>query len=217
MAPNFSHSTKITVMPDVKEKIIPPQQQGGKKDIEHKVETLDDDAARKLFSIARNRLLNVNEWHEISEGISATFQLVDQAGKEVNRTAELHDYFKINLPAPGPTEGKGFDWVQIEAIEDKSDSAGPYESIAIRVRPTANPQEKGEDVAHFFKDEATSSFIIERKGRNVLAAVYGRNEIPNNDTSNLIDKVRNALVGTTAIMGLSNVQWGNLVKGLLTT
>src|SRR5205085_1891004 len=100
-------------MPHIKEKMIPPQQEGGKKDIDHSVQTVDEDDARKLFVIARNRLLNVNQWHTLAGAASARFMLTDATGADVNRTAEKGDYFKINLPAPGPTEGNGYDWVTI--------------------------------------------------------------------------------------------------------
>src|SRR5688572_31065879 len=202
-------------MADVKEKIIPPQHEGGKKDIDHSVTAADIDDARKLFFIARNRLLQVNEWDKLAGVASAKFILTDSDGNEVHRTAEKGDYFKIDLPGPGSVEGKGFDWVYIEAIEDKSDSTGPYESIGMRVRPSGNPKEKGENVAHFFEDTATSSFVVERHEKEVTAAVFGRNEVPNTSTTKLTDKIRNAVVGITAIAGFSNVQWKNLVKGLI--
>lgn len=201
-------------MADVKEKIVPPQYRGGKKDITHSVTAADDDDARKLFFLARNRLLDVNSWQQIAEGMSSSFILSDSRGNKVNRTAEKDDYFKIDLPGPGNREGEGYDWVYIEAIEEKSDSTGPYESIAMRVRPAENPT-RGENVAHFFTDAATSTFLVERRGREVTAAVLGRNEVPNTGTDDVVDKVRNAVVGTTAIAGLSNVQWKNLVKGLI--
>jgi hypothetical protein len=202
-------------MADIKEKTIPAQHEGGKKDIEHAVTAVDLDDARKLFVIARNRLLDVNQWHELAGTLSAKFTLTDAEGNEVDRTAEIHDHFKIDLPAPGPVEGKGYDWVYIEAIEDKSDSTGPNESIAIRVRPTSNPREKGENIAHFFNEQATSSFVVERKGKDVTASVFGRNEVPNTETKNVTDKVRNAVVGLTALLGFSNVQWKALCKGLI--
>jgi hypothetical protein len=200
-----------------KRSIVPSQKTGAKKDIEHIVMAADENDARKLFMIARNRLVDVNHWHEYSGSLSATFQLTDQYGKEVSRTAEKGDYFKINIPAPGSAEGHGFDWVSIEAIEDISNPDGDIERIALRVRPASNPKEKGENVAHFFNEDSTSSFVLERLGNRVKAAVYGRNETPNTSTSNLIDKVRNVVVGVTAILGFSNLQWKNLVKGLIST
>lgn len=196
---------------------VPPQMEGAEKNIEHTVSAADENDARQLFVIARNRLMDVNHWHRYSEGVSSKFQVTDAMGREVNRTVEVNDYFKIDLPGPGSAEGKGYDWVHIEAIDDRPDPDGSKESISIRARPSPNPQSTGENVAHFFKDRSTSSFVLQREGSRVTAAVYGRNETPNTETSNVIDKVRNVLVGSTAIAGLSNVQWKNLVKGLIET
>jgi hypothetical protein len=204
-------------MDTTKRKIVPQQEEGARKDIEHTVTAVDENDARKLFMIGRNRLMDINNWREYAKPVSATFKLTDPTGKEVDRTAEKGDLFKIDLPAPGSTEGKGYDWVRIEAIEDKSNGNGNDEFVAMRVRPVPNPENKGENVAHFFKDTSTSSFVVERQGTQVTAAVYGRNEIPNTETSNVIDKVRNAVVGVTAILGFSNVQWRNLVKGFIET
>ncbi len=204
-------------MPDIKEKMVPPQKDGGKKDIQHSVTAADDDDARKLFFIARNRLLDINSWDKLCGPVSAKFHLADANGSDVDRTAEKNDFFRISLPAPGPAEGRGYDWVRIEAIEDKSDSTGPYESIGLRARPSSDPTQKNvENVAHFFDSDATSSFIVERRGRTVTASVLGRNEKPNtDDTTNVVDKIRNTVVGAGAIAGLSNVQWKSLVTGLI--
>jgi hypothetical protein len=203
-------------MPDIKEKIIPSQKDGGKKDIEHSVTAVDNDDARKLFVIARNRLLDVNNWDKVSGVLSAKFHLTDSSGSEVDRTAEQDDYFKIGLPAPGPADGRGFDWVKIEAIEEKSDTSGPYESIGIRVRPASDPTQNGENVAHFFNSDATSTFLVERHEKKVTASVFGRNEKPNTkETDKVVDKIRNAVVGAGAIAGLSNIQWKSLITGLI--
>jgi hypothetical protein len=165
----------------------------------------------------RNRLLDVNKWHEYAGAASAKFFLTNQSGEELARTAQVGDFIRIDLPAaPGNKEGDGYDWVYIEAIEDKSDSQGAIESIAMRVRPSAKPT-SGENVAHFFKDNATSSFVVERNGRTLSAGEFGRNEVPNTEPDSFMDKVRNVLVGTTAIAGASNIQWKSLVKGLIET
>jgi hypothetical protein len=196
---------------------VPDQEEGTKKDIDHSVTAVDENDARKLFMIARNRLVNVNHWKEFSGPASANFRLTDAAGKELDRTVEQGDLFKIDLPAPGPAEGKGYDWVKVEAVEETGNPNGNKESIAIRVRPTQSPLTPGNDTAHFFSEKATSSFVVERNGTEVTAGVFGRNEVPNTDTNNIIDKVRNAIVGSTAILGFSNVQWKSLLKGLIET
>ncbi len=195
--------------------IVPDQEVGGKKDIEHSEVAADENDARKLFMIARNRLVSVNRWQEYSDGVSSEFSLTGPDGVPVDRTAEQGDYFRISIPAPGPAEGDGYDWVRIEEIDDRSAPQGAYECMAIRVRPAPDPTKKVENVAHFFEETATSSFVVERNGKTVKAGVYGRNESPNTETSNVIDKVRNAVVGIGAMLGLATVQWKNLVKGLV--
>lgn len=212
------HNTKKTekgMAGRKKEKIIPHQREGAQKDIEHAVTALDENDARKLFMIARNRLLDVNHWKDFAKTPSSTFQLTDRDGNEVERTAQVGDFFKIDIPAPGPQESRGYDWVNIEAIEETSAPNDHTEVTAMRVRPAHDPKAAGENITHFFKDASTSSFVVRREGNVVMAAVYGRNERPNLQTTNLIDKIRNTLVGLSAMAGLSDIQWRNLVEGFL--
>jgi hypothetical protein len=211
VAPVFCRFDEKTGMADSREKIIPAQMKGAKKDVEHTVNASDDNDARKLFIMARNRLLDVNRWHEFAGKASAKFFLTDADENILRRTAQKGDFIKIDLPAvPGSQEGEGFDWVYIEAIDDQSNE----EFIAMRVRPTSRPA-TGEKVAHFFKGDATSTFIVERDGASVTAGEFGRNEVPNSEAESFMDKVRNVIVGSTAIAGASDLQWKNLVKGIL--
>jgi hypothetical protein len=45
--------------------------------------------------------------------------------------------------------------------------------------------------------------------------VHGRNEKPNTEANAVIDKTRNTMVATGAIVGFSSAQWKSLVNGLL--
>lgn len=195
------------------ENIVPPQQEGGQTNTEA-VEVLPTESdAREFFGVVKNRLLNVNSWHDYAGKGTADFQLTDAQGQEVERTAQKGDHFKIDIPGPGSVSGEGFDWVQIEEIAEVHNEEG--DSIAIRVRPATDPQNDKPDVAHFFTSEATSNFVVTRKGAEVKAAVYGRNEKPNTEAEALVDKVRNTAVATGATSGFSNIQWKSLVTGLL--
>jgi len=193
--------------------IVPDSHTGASSNNEHSIVESDLESAKQLFQLARIRLLNVNGWHQLSGVASAVFQLTDETGKQVDRPAKLGDHFKIDIPGPGSITGEGDDWVQIEAIEEKSTDNS--EVIAIRVRPTSNPQNSKADVAHFFSDEASSTFSVMRNGTTVTAAVYGRNEKPNLNADSLLDKLRNAVVGASAIAGMNKPQWKSLVIGLL--
>lgn len=195
---------------------LPEKEEGAQKDIEERVEAKTVEEAKQLFEIAKSRLLNVNNWDKICGKASADFKLTDEKGQEVEGVPKVGYHFKIDIPGPGGATGKGFDWVRVEAIEENENKNEDEEFLIMRVRPSDNPLIPNDDVAHFFSDKATSNFLVFREKNVVSAAVLGRNEIANtNKTSSFIDKLRNAVVGTGALGGLSNPQWKSLVNGVL--
>lgn len=193
---------------------IPAHEEGTAVNVEDSVVFDSEADAGDFFRGLKQRLLNVNAWHRLAGALSADFKLTDKGGNEVDREPQQGDYFKINIPAPGIQTGEGYDWVRVEEIVEKAEGANEFTSI--RVRPTSSPVNAHTDVAHFYTDEATSNFIVKREGRTVTAGVYGRNEKPNvKAADNLVDKVRNAVVGTGGVTGFSKLQWTALVDGLL--
>ena len=195
---------------------LPEKEEGSQKDIEAKETTATAEEAKQLFKAAKNRLLNVNHWDKICGKASAVFKLTDERGNEIDGEPKVGDHFKIDIPALASKSGKGFDWVRVEAIEADENKSEDKEFLLIRVRPSDNPLTDSKDVAHFFSDKSTSNFLILREKNVVTAAVLGRNEITNTDaTTSLLDKLRNAVVGTGAVGGLSYPQWKGLVNGVL--
>jgi hypothetical protein len=89
--------------------IIPPNYTGKEIEAEAAIELKDNNEAKNFYVIAKERLLDVNQWHQVAGIISATFQLVDSNGKEVTRTAGKGDYIKVDIPGPGSKEGHGYD------------------------------------------------------------------------------------------------------------
>ena len=189
--------------------LVPEQQTGAQSNTEESVRLDSEEAAEKFFQTARQRLLSVNQWHQISGKATADFQLTDAQGNPVQRPVQPGDHFRIDIPGPGPVTGDGFDWVQVEAVEEGEDL------VAIRVRPATNPNNSRQDVAHFFSDDATSSFMVKKEGNQILAAVLGRNEKPNTTAEKLVDKARNTAVASGAITGFAKLQWKSLVKGIV--
>ncbi len=195
---------------------IPPQMKGQHSDNCYQVETESNEAARHLFYMSAQRLLDVNNWGEIAKGSPASFQLTDSDGNEVQGKARKGLFFQIDLPAPGNDAGEGSDYVVIESIEDNlADNEAQENYISMRVRPAPRPGSTAEEAAHFFTTAATSNFIVHRKANVVSACVMGRNEEPNNEETSMVDKIRNTLVATAAILGLADMQWKALVKGIV--
>jgi hypothetical protein len=193
--------------------IIPEQQTGQSTNTESEVECNTIEEAKAFFRIVKERLLNVNNWHKIAGKATADFQLTDENGNAINRHAQSGDHFRIDIPGPGTQSGDGYDWVRIEVVDEEHNTN--EECQIIRVRPATNPTNEKQDVAHFFSDEATSSFMVKRENNKVIAGVYGRNEKPNTHAESLVDKVRNTAVATGAITGFSKIQWKSLVNGLV--
>lgn len=195
------------------EEIIPNQEEGAEVNVEDSVVLQSETEAASFYTVVKERLVNINGWGKLAGALSAEFALTDEQGQEIDSYPRKGNYFKINIPAPGIITGEGYDWVQIEEVQEEGD--GESESIAIRVRPASSPVNDKEDVAHFLTDEATSNFIVKRQGAKITAGVYGRNEKPNVKADTLLDKARNAIVGTGAVSGLAKLQWKGLVNGLL--
>lgn len=193
--------------------MVPEQQTGVQTNTESSVDLSSTEEAKLFYEKVKNRLLQVNNWHQYAGKLTADFQLTDNNGNDVSRPVEKGDHFKIDIPGPGPATGDGFDWVKVEAIDENN--MEDKESIVVRVRPATNPNNDRQDVAHFFSEEATSYFAVKRTGNTVTAAVYGRNEKPNTNAETIADKTRNAAVAGGAISGFSKLQWKSLVNGLI--
>lgn len=197
------------------QKIIPLQLKGKESNATCKRQLTERNAALKLFSIAKKRLININAWDDYSAIKLGTTVLTDHHGKEKKRSPAPGDFIRLRLPGPGPSSGDGFDWVRIESIEDLYDLGSDSETFFMQVRPASNPTKQLKEIAHFFKEQATNTFIIERNGNNVSASVLGRNEIPNIKSKNVAGKLRNVAVSTGSALGLSYAQWKQLVVALI--
>lgn len=202
-------------MPDhISAPFIPVQYTGVETETSAERQAGNEQAAIAIFERAVKRLLNINEWGKLCGALSSEFQLVDKLGEEVVDPASAGLYIRIDIPGPGNSVGKGYDWVLVEQIEDVKLN-DRQQVFFLRARPTGHPQQKHAGTAHFLREEATSSFVITREENMVTATVYGRNEVPNTEANDTMDKMRNAIIGAGGAIGISKLQWKALVKSLL--
>ena len=193
--------------------LIPEQEQGRDITAAATTEFENTAEAQRFYKEARQRLLFIHNWHKIGGWLSADFQLTDDQGKEVDRLARKGDLFRIDITGPGSHAGEGYDWAKVEDIKELNNT--DVDSIAVRVRPAANPQSPNPNVAHFFSEDSTSTFVIAREGKKLTASIYDRNIEANEETQERVDKLRNAVVGLGAKHGFSKLQWQALVNGLV--
>jgi hypothetical protein len=194
-------------------KIIPPQVTGSASGAEETHEAATVTKAIDIFNKAKERLKNINAWEEWSGMISASFLLTDEEGKPLKGMPDVGNLIRIDIPGPGMKESNGYDWVRIEDIVEEHNA--DTDVYAIKVRPVQAPDSNSKTSAHFYTEEATSSFMVQRKGKTVTASEEGRNEVLNTETEHVTDKIRNAVIGTGAQLGIAKMQWKNLMKGIL--
>lgn len=204
------HYRFILVMEKQTSEVVPPQKEGTEKSFEDAISFASIEEAQKHFQVVKARLLDINRWEQIAGTGSSKFILTDKEGKEVNRAPVFGDHIKIDIPSASHQH----DWVRIESIEEPP-STQEHEFIGIKVRPTPNPISNERHVSHFFSSKSTSTFIVRREKNKVFAQVHGRNEIPNSETKSVWQKIKNWVVALGAIVGMANMQWKNLVKGLV--
>lgn len=195
------------------EENVPPQRTGSEMNAIEQIELDTEAEAIYFFQTVKERLLDVNRWAEIAGKSMSDFFLTDAEGNLVQRKATGGDHIRIDIPGPGSQTGGGYDWVTIEEI--KLEMLDGAEVLSMTARPSANPASGSRETAHFLTREATSTFQVKRMGNRIFAEEHGRNEVPNTDTENTLDNIRNTFVGWGAKAGFSYPQWKALVKGLL--
>jgi len=203
-----------TALKDQWLKDIVPEQKSGQSSFTHSLlECRNNYHAKECFTIAATRLRDVNRWNEYAGKPTAAFQLFDETGSAVNRPVQKADYLRINIPGPNNPDGDGADWVQVQQVGEKQSES--RQLAFITVRAASNPLVKDTTTTHFFDQPATSTFLIYRTELTIMAAVFGRNEHSNQQSSHFITRIRNWFVFIGAQLGLANLQWKALTLGLL--
>lgn len=196
------------------ERFLPDQEQGIRKDFERSLVLETAAQATEAYRIISERMKSINEWDKYTGILSAKFTLTDLEGKEIHRMAIPGDYVKIDVPGPSLSLTK-YDWVQVRSIKESEDGQKDENAFSMELHPSPAPGSDGKDIAHFFDDTSSSSFVLMRQHRKLTLSYHGRNEVPNIGISRVRDKLRNLLMGIGAALGMSDMQWKQLIKGLL--
>jgi hypothetical protein len=151
--------------------LVPAREQGDLKDVACSITAPDTDEAEYAFVDAKDRLLDINSWNKYCPAIGIGFRLTDSHGIGVGRHARKGDLMRMQRLNSDINKPEGFDWAVIEAIEYDDYPDVSMEVFAIRLKTAANPlnKEVQED------NDATATFVIERRQSKLYAAYHGRN------------------------------------------
>ena len=189
--------------------MITPEQHTGKSidlSVEQNFDTTEN--AEKSFAEIKQRLSNPNFWKDLCNEASATFYLCDCKGNDKSTMPEVGDTIKIDFGIPN-LDGDKFDWVHIEKIIDNENE------FSFQVKPCSSPQDDAACVSHIYGEEATNTFQLIKNGTNIKILISGRNEKPNVESDSLLGTARNALLAVGGISFGSEMQWRNLLNGLI--
>lgn len=192
---------------------VPQQSKGAFHDTGSRAE-VDAVLVDEQFEILKSRFLDINHWQEICTVGTTAFGLFSAEGTPLQRNPQVGD--KIRIDVPGPDGSDAFDWVDVEDFREFGLPSEREYCMMMTLRPACPPgNSAAEPVAHFYSGEATSTIAIV-KGENYLcASVHGRNEVPNTESPQIPDKLRNVLLASGGALGAAKVQWKMLTDGLL--
>lgn len=195
---------------------IPSQQEGKELDVEHSVTKSTSEDAGTLYRLASKRLLQPFLWQQLAGSATAEFNIYANHKNDncTKRPVKINDHLFIDIPANEILNPETHDWVIVEDIKQQIVKDAD-ESIGLKLRACPDPSDLSDKTSHFFTSAATSTFIIQRTGREVKASYHGRNEKPNIETGDTGTNIRNGMVALGAVIGLSKLQWTALLKGLL--
>ena len=193
--------------------VVPRQVVGGKSTIEISHLCTATVEAEQLYQSLKLVLLNVSGWNDLLKRPSAKFTLTDAQGLVVNRQARLQDRFRIKIPGPATTMGRGYDWVRVKRLTEIK--KGEAEIFYLSACPAPDPQGDSGVTSHFLKRCASTTFLIIKEELLVSCLILSRNEVPNNQTGPWQDRLRNNLVGFFAGAMFFKWQWHKLARTLM--
>lgn len=157
--------------------------------------------AKNVFQRLIQKLFNIEQWN--AESNLSSFALFDENGfAKMEKIAAVGDFIRITLPGSGKN-----DWVKIVEIHDAADE------IVLTVQPSSNPTDKEDNstTSHFFTNDSTNNFCLQKNGIKLNFYVIGLGEKSNTeDTSGIVETVRNfATANIGHFLGIQKAQWQN--------
>lgn len=166
----------------------------------------DEQAAEEAFAHSVTKLLNVNGWSDLSL-FASDFALHDPAGQlKPGGSAQMGDYIAITLPGPMPKN-----WVQIIHLDVQKNRA------EFTVQPSHDPtKNKPDETAHFFCQEARSTFRVDRSGQTISAFEIGQQERINNEGPQAGERaIINTVIAEAGWLFYQKIQWKLLTDYLV--
>ena len=170
----------------------------------------NETAAKEAFRTQSEALLRPGGWNDNTLGMTyadaPTWHLLNADGKEEKRNRRIQKGDVLRIDAPGPDF-----FVKAERVHVGADNA------QFTVVPCGDPNAKdGAKTAHFFTDDSSRTFTLQRDGNEVRFVTEGNNERVNvGGQSGGWKAPWNAASGAAIMAGGGEVYWNSFAKGLM--
>lgn len=145
--------------------------------MEVSITAADIDDARDLFLLAKDRLLDVNDWNYSLKG-HYSIRLTDAAGQKLQRGARVGDMICITA---GNGAGIGSEmWIRISRIQYDFFPDVRSESISMLLETAHSPSGNGTGTDNIQQE----TLLIKREGPTLTAHCNAGNELPGEDDDN---------------------------------
>lgn len=169
-------------------------------------------AALVLFSEAKNRLLNINEWGNLCHTSPAEFNLTDASGNLIDTTPVIGNLIRIRLPLTQSNGEVKYAWARIENFECKKDLLKDEDLFGFSIRMVAGPAMGKAEPA--YNSAMLSYFFIFRKASN-LTVIEHENAFEKTQRISVIARMKLMVLELLSALRLSRSRWKNLVNGIL--
>lgn len=144
--------------------------------MEYSLSLRDIDEANDIFLLAKDRLLDVNDWNTLFEGNDYNILLTDAKGNKLHRNARVND--KIQISAVNGRGIKSDMWVQVSQVQYDDFPDINSESISMLLMISFSPSGNGIDLDDEQAEQSMETIIIRRENNNVTAHCNIGNELP---------------------------------------
>ncbi len=132
-----------------------------------KLNAIDD--ADEYFLVAKDRLLDVNEWNTINNSTSS-FMLTDTHGHKLHREAHIGDMIKAHFVLNDGVEKDR--WLLVEKIQYDSFPDMNGEQISMNLRLTYSPSGNGISLSKYTEEQQKLKVILNRT--NTLVSISSK-------------------------------------------
>lgn len=183
--------------------LVPKNETGTSQDFSYSIVAPTVEEALDWFIEAKVQLLDIGTWKNYFSPAGPDFVLTNVTGSIIRRPARKANYIRADIAGTGEKANNEYGWFYIEAIEYDDYPDEDKETIAMYIRHSVNPVDFQKGTTQIFNEEATITFVVERKGTALNTTVHVRNVI------NAKGKERKMEFSL-----LTNQQWKMLLKGI---